>query len=139
MRSEAPDPHRTATENGFQNNWCPAKPSNPEPSTSGRSQSNGRQFKRPGILEPDVISSPVAPHIATLVRFNFYGDESSKEVRTTLRGADRNYERPFDALGRVDITSQDREIRRSSSSRWAKGAWAWTFGVSVSRYESQKQ
>jgi len=37
------------------------------------------------------------------VRFDFCSDENGSEVRTTLREAVRNYERPFGTLGRVDI------------------------------------
>ena len=42
MKSEAPYPRRTATENGFYNNWRSAKRSTPGPS-SGSSQSNGER------------------------------------------------------------------------------------------------
>ena len=81
MKSEAPYPRRTATENGFSNNWRSAKPSNPGPS-SGSSQSNGERFRRLRTLAHGVISSPAAPHTATLVRFDFYGDERSERGRS---------------------------------------------------------
>ena len=86
MKSEAPYPRRTATENGFYNNWRSAKPSNPGPS-SGRSQPNGGRFRRLRTPAHGVISSPVAPHTATLVRFDFYGDESGNEAVATKKGS----------------------------------------------------
>jgi hypothetical protein len=79
VKSEAPYPRRTATENGFYNNWRSAKPSNPGPS-SGRSQSNGERFRRLRTPAHGVISSPVAPRNATPVRFDFCSDRSESEV-----------------------------------------------------------
>ena len=58
-------------------------------------------------LHPGTFSSPSAK----TVRFAFCGDESSSEVRATLREADRNYKQRFGAIGRVDITSWYRQIR----------------------------
>jgi len=100
----APYPCRTETENAFHNNWHSAKPSNPGTSDES-SQVNGRRFRSRRTLAVGVISLPAAPPTATPVRFDFCSDEISSEVRTTLREADRNYERPFGALERVDMTS----------------------------------
>jgi hypothetical protein len=47
----------------------------------------GRRFKGSGIRGPGVISSPVASHTATLVRFDFYGDESGNEAVPTTTGS----------------------------------------------------
>ena len=70
MSSEAPYPRRTATEDGFSNNWRSAEPSNPGPS-SGRSQPNEGRFRSPRTSARGVISSPVAPRSATPARFDF--------------------------------------------------------------------
>ena len=86
MKSEAPYPRRTATENGFSNNWRSAKPSNPGPS-SGRSQPNGGRFRRPGIRAPGDISSQAAPGSATPVRFDFESDESGNAAVRTKKGS----------------------------------------------------
>ena len=75
---------RTATENGFHNNWRSAKPSNPGPS-SGSSQSNGERFRRLRTPAHGVISSPLAPHIAKPVRFDFYSDQSGSEAVPTKK------------------------------------------------------
>jgi len=82
--SSPPYPCGPATENGFHNNWRSAKPSNPGPS-SGSSRFNGRRFRRLRTPAHGVISSPVAPHTATLVRFDFYGDQSESEAVPTKK------------------------------------------------------
>ena len=82
--SSPPYPCRPATGNRFCNNWRSAKPSNPGPS-SGSSRSNGRRFRRLRTPAHGVISSPVAPHTATLVRFDFYGDQSESEAVPTKK------------------------------------------------------
>ena len=79
MKSEAPYPCRTETENAFHNNWRSAKPSNLGPSSES-SRINGRRFRSPRTPAHGVISSPVAPHTAIHVRFDFYGDESKSGV-----------------------------------------------------------
>jgi hypothetical protein len=107
----APYPCRTETENAFHNNWHSAKPSNPGPSDES-SQFNGRRFRSRRTLTVGVISFPAAPRTATPERFDFCSDESSSEVRTTLREDASNYGRSVAALGRVDITSWYRAIRR---------------------------
>ena len=84
--SSQPYPCRAATENAFHNNWRSAKPSNPGPS-SGRSQSNGERFRRLHTLAHGVISSPVAPHTAILVRFDFYGDETGSAAVRMKKGS----------------------------------------------------
>jgi hypothetical protein len=86
VKSEAPYPCGPATENGFHNNWRSAKPSNPGPS-SGSSRFNGRRFRRLRILAHGVISSPVAPHTATLVRFDFCGDETGSAAVRMNKGS----------------------------------------------------
>ena len=77
---------RTATENGFHNNWRSAKPSNPGPS-SRSSQSNGERFRRLRTPAHGVISSPLAPHTATLVRFDFCGDETGSAAVRMKKGS----------------------------------------------------
>ena len=86
MKSEAPYPCGPATENGFHNNWRSAKPSNPGPS-SGRSQPNGGRFRRLRTPAHGVISSPVAPHTATLVRFDCCGDQSGNATVPARKGS----------------------------------------------------
>jgi hypothetical protein len=107
----APYPCRTETENAFHNNWLSTEPSNPGPSDES-SQVNGRRFRSRRTLAVGVISLPAAPRTATPVRFDFCSDESASEVRTTLREDASNYGRSVAALGRVDITSWYRAIRR---------------------------
>jgi hypothetical protein len=89
-----PYPRPAATGNDSWNNWRSAKPSNPGPS-SGRSQPNRGRFRRLRASVHGVISSPVAPHTATLVRFDFYGDESGNETVATKKGS---YEMQGDAV-----------------------------------------
>ena len=86
MKSEAPYPRRTATENGFHNNWRSAKSSNPGPS-SGSSQSNGGRFSRLGILAHGAISSPAAPQPGTPLRFDSYSEQSGSEAVATKKGS----------------------------------------------------
>ena len=85
--SSPPCPCQRATENDFWSNSRYGTPSKLGPSNRG-SQSKERRFKRPGIPAHGVISSPAAPHTATLVRFDFFSNESGSEVRTISRGAD---------------------------------------------------
>ena len=86
MKSEAPYPCRAATGNDSLNNWRSAKPSNPGPS-SGSSRFNGSRFRRLRILAHGVISSPVAPHTATLVRFDLRGDETGGAAVRIKKGS----------------------------------------------------
>ncbi|MDH3726044.1 MAG: hypothetical protein OER77_00805 [Myxococcales bacterium] len=58
-------------------------------------RSPGRRFRRLRTPAHGVISSPVAPHTATLVRFDFYGDESGNEAVATKKGS---YEMQGDAM-----------------------------------------
>jgi hypothetical protein len=51
-----------------------------------RWRDDGR-FRRLRTPAHGVISSPVAPHTATLVRFDFYGDESGNEAFATKKGS----------------------------------------------------
>jgi len=89
--SSPPYPCGPATENGFQNNWRSAKPSNPGPS-GGSSRLNGRRFRRLRILAHGVISSPPAPHTATPVQFDLRNDESANEVMRITIGASKSYQ-----------------------------------------------
>ena len=84
--SSPPYPCRATTEDAFHGNFGSAKPSNPGPS-SGSSQSNGGRFRRLRTLAHGVISSPVAPHTATPVRFDFYSDQGGSEAVQTTYGS----------------------------------------------------
>ena len=86
MKSEAPYPCGPAIENGFHNNCRSAKPSNHAPS-SGNSQVTGRRFRSPRTPARGVTSSPVAPHTAILVRFDFYGDETGSAAVRMKKGS----------------------------------------------------
>jgi hypothetical protein len=55
--------------------------------SSGSSRFNGRRFRRLRILAHGVISSPVAPHTATLVRFDFCGDETGSAAVRMKKGS----------------------------------------------------
>jgi hypothetical protein len=59
--------------------------------------------------------SPVAPHTATLVRFDFYGDESGNEAVATKKGS---YEMQGDAV-KMQI-GEFYAIGLSEWSQWAK-------------------
>jgi hypothetical protein len=78
------NPCPPATGNDSWNNWRSAKPSNPGPS-GGRSQPNGGRFRRLRTPAHGVISSPVAPHTATPVRFDFYSDETGSAAVPTKK------------------------------------------------------
>ena len=84
--SSPPYPCPAATGNDSCNNWRTANPSNPGPS-SANSQPNGARFSRLRTPAHGVVSSPVAPHTATFMRFDFSGDESGNEAVATKKGS----------------------------------------------------
>ncbi len=94
MKSEAPYPRRTATDDGFQNNWRSAKRSNPGLSIAS-SQPNEGQFRIHRTPARGASSSPAAPRTATPVRFDSFSDESGNEAAATKKGS---YEMQGDAV-----------------------------------------